>query len=525
MTDTFHFLGEPLLQFGHDQTAEDPHDGLALFGPAEPRAQLPDNIVIGTPQGIELWKEWCAAMNSPAACIDPGRHRAWPPFPGYDVAFGAKWPNPIRSYPIDAGLLSEASRKADKFDRAFAVANRYMEPLDRLSKLDARPALAICVVPDEVYENCRPNSSVAFAKRSDAARTKVEVTFIKQAIEDRNSGQARMFDDEDPSVAAALEEMDEFEEARGLSPDFRRQLKARMMAHELPVQIIKESTLRITPQVRNGEPGTNPLSDRLWNFGTAIFYKCGAKPWKTPWAREGVCYVGLAYKLTEDGRNACCAAQMFLDSGDGVVFVGEFGPWYSKDRGEFHLPPGKAEALLRGVIETYRQEDGRPLKEIFLHARSGIDPEEFEGFRRACPPDVNLVAIRVRQDRGGLRLYRYDENPNTAKRGQHPVQRGVFWQRSARHGLLFTNGFKPRIGTYDGFEVPVPLAITIQHGDGDLVQVARDVLGLTKLNYNSCQLGEGQPITVKYSDRVGEILLANPGLAPDKWKHNFKYYA
>ena len=46
MTSTFHFLGEPLLEFGHGQTAEDPHDGLSLFGPAEPRSQLPDNIVI-----------------------------------------------------------------------------------------------------------------------------------------------------------------------------------------------------------------------------------------------------------------------------------------------------------------------------------------------------------------------------------------------------------------------------------------------------------------------------------------------
>jgi hypothetical protein len=525
MTDSFHFLGEPLLEFGQGQTAEDPHDGLALFGPAEPRAQLPDNIVIGTPQGVALWQDWCAALNAPSACVDPGRHRAWPPFPGFDIAFGSNWPSPVRSYSIDPTQLSEASRKADKFDRAFSVANRYLEPLDRISRLDTRPALAICVVPDEVYENCRPNSSVAIAKQSDSARSRVELTFLKQALHDRKSGQGRMFDDEDPVVSGALEEMDEFEEARGLSPDFRRQLKARMMAHELPVQIIKESTLRITPQVRNGEPGTNPLSDRLWNFGTAVFYKCGAKPWKTPWAREGVCYVGIAYKLTEDGRNACCAAQMFLDSGDGLVFVGEFGAWYSKDRGEFHLPPEKAEALLRGVIKTYQQEDGRPLKEIFLHARSGIDPEEYAGFLRACPDGVNLVAIRVRQDRDGMRLYRYDENPNVTKRGQHPVQRGVFWQRSPRHGLLFTNGFKPRIGTYDGFEVPVPLAITIQHGEGSLLQVAKDILGLTKLNYNSCQLGEGQPITVKYSDRVGEILLANPNLPSAKWKHNFKYYA
>lgn len=521
MNDIFHFLGEPLLEFGLGQTAEDPHDGLALFGPAEPRAQLPDNIVIGTPQGIELWREWCAALNAPAACIDPTRHRAWPPFPGFDVAFGARWPSPARSFSVDAARLSEASRKADRYERAYAVANLYIETVDRMAKLDARPALAICVVPDEVYENCRPQSHVPVAERSDVARTKAAEKGLQQAVAERKSPQDRLFADEEPFV----DEVDQFETARSLSSDFRRQLKARMMEHELPVQIIKESTLRVTPQVRNGERGTNPLSDRLWNFGTAIFYKCGAKPWKTPWAREGVCYVGLAYKLTEDGRNACCAAQMFLDSGDGVVFVGEFGPWYSEERGEFHLPPAKAEALLRGTIETYKQEDGRALKEIFLHAQSGIDLKEYEGFQRACPEGVNLVAIRVRQDRAGLRLYRYDANPNVSKRGQHPVQRGVFWQRSECHGLLFTNGFKPRIATYDGFEVPVPLAITVQHGNADLLQVAKDILGLTKLNYNSCQLGEGRPITVKYSDRVGEILLANPGVPSHKWKHNFKYYA
>ena len=98
------------------------------------------------------------------------------------------------------------------------------------------------------------------------------------------------------------------------------------------------------------------------------------------------------------------------------------------------------------------------------------------------------------------------------------------WQRTLRHGLLFTTGFKSRIATYDGWEVPVPLSITIQHGTADLAQVAKDILGLTKLNYNACQPGESQPITVKYSDRIGEILLANPELPRKDWRHNFKYY-
>lgn len=137
---------------------------------------------------------------------------------------------------------------------------------------------------------------------------------------------------------------------------------------------------------------------------------------------------------------------------------------------------------------------------------------------------MKLVGIRVRKDRTGPRLFRHDEHPEPARRGKHPVLRGTFWQRTRRHGLLFTTGFKPRIATYDGWEIPVPLSITVQHGDADLLQVARDILGLTKLNYNACQPGESQPITVKYSDRIGEILLANPEVPRESWLHNFKFY-
>jgi hypothetical protein len=519
VSDKFHFLDEPELSFGEGQLAHDPHDGLALFGPSEQRRALPDHVVIGTPSGIERWRSWSQALNAPANCEDIIRQRPWPPYPGFDVAFGAPWPMPAREYPLDEKQLHDAAHRSDRHQRAYSVTNLYLDTVDRIEKLDARPALAVCVVPDEVYENCRPKSYVK--EVSDTRKTDDQRAFLRRALNDHRSGQSRMFDEDDESYSAIPTSLNQY----GLSPDFRRQLKGRMMEHDLPVQIVRESTLLITESVRRGEKGDNPLSDRLWNMATALFYKSGFKPWKTPWAREGVCYVGLAYKKGErDNRTACCAAQMFLDSGDGIVFVGDFGPWYSDESREFHLSAQAAEKLLRGTINTYQQQDGRPLTEIFLHARSGIDATEYQGFLKACPPGVKLVAIRVRQDRGGPRLYRHDEQSDVSKRGQYPVLRGVFWERTSRHGLLFTTGFKPRIASYDGWEVPVPLTITLQHGEADLVQVARDILGLTKLNYNACKLGESQPITVKYSDRVGEILLANPELPPEKWRHNFKYY-
>lgn len=70
--------------------------------------------------------------------------------------------------------------------------------------------------------------------------------------------------------------------------------------------------------------------------------------------------------------------------------------------------------------------------------------------------------------------------------------------------------------------VPAPIRIDIQHGAADIRQVAQDILGLTKLNYNACRAGDAMPVTVKFSDRVGEILVANPTVT-ERQPH-FRYY-
>ena len=98
---------------------------------------------------------------------------------------------------------------------------------------------------------------------------------------------------------------------------------------------------------------------------------------------------------------------MFLDSGDGIVFLGEYGPWYSPEERLFHLSKNAAKKLLNGVLETYHQLEGKKLTEIFLHSRSSINNEEFAGYRQACPEGVRIVCVKVRLDRyKGLRLYR-----------------------------------------------------------------------------------------------------------------------
>ena len=110
------------------------------------------------------------------------------------------------------------------------------------------------------------------------------------------------------------------------------------MQYGIPLQILRESTLRLTNDSPFGERSLTPLSDRMWNIGTTLYYKCGGKPWRLVTARDGVCYIGIAFRQAdaeEKGDTACCAAQMFLNTGDGIVFLGEYGHGIHRKRNNF----------------------------------------------------------------------------------------------------------------------------------------------------------------------------------------------
>ena len=493
-------LHEPTLEFRYGQQVTDPRDGLSLFGPYDADAPgHPGAIsygVVGTKQGIELFSAWSSAMISAWTEAPKNRHRLWPPYPGFQAAFASDWRSePVWKHQLDSQTLKDVANRHDPHERVYLTVNHYLSAFQDLQKLDEHISVMVCVVPDEIYQTCRIKSRV-----TQPTGEKMD----KRRRESRKQGQLEIFSQYEPK---------QYE----LSTDFRRQLKARTMAYNVPIQIIRESTLRLNDENQFGLRPLTPLSNRMWNLSSALYYKGGGKPWKLATAREGVCYVGLAFRRTDanDGaKSAACAAQMFLDDGDGVVFLGNYGPWYSPKDHQYRLSAEAAHDLLKGALETYEQLHGKTLTEVFLHSRSDISTEEFEGYRSAASGRLKVVGIRVRPCYTGPRLYRPDK--------KWPVIRGTLWQHSPTRGYLFGSGFKPRLGTYDGWETPVPLQIDIQHGDADIVNVACDILGLTKLNYNTCNAGDTQPVTVGFSDAVGEILVSNPTITDRR--PTFRFY-
>ncbi|WP_245372321.1 hypothetical protein [Rhizobium leguminosarum] len=90
--------------------------------------------------------------------------------------------------------------------------------------------------------------------------------------------------------------------------------------------------------------------------------------------------------------------------------------------------------------------------------------------------------------------------------GNYPVMRGTFVELDGK-GLLYTNGSIPYYGTYPGQYDPRPfLLCPHKSSDSTVAQIAKDVLSMTKINWNSTQMNQKLPIPIRAARKVGEVL-------------------
>ncbi|MGI8744435.1 MAG: hypothetical protein ACR2NN_18055 [Bryobacteraceae bacterium] len=480
-------LPEPKLEFRFHQAVEDPRDGLTLFGPLD--KGKPYGIragVIGTQTGLDLFRRWVQHIQRPV--FPPKPQAARPNFPGFEAAFGIQWDaESVIEIAVDVAEIRKYLYLDDKYQRVFGTVEVFSSRiLETSSEDESKVDLWFVVIPDEIKKYCRPKSTVEASVRQ---RADIRIP----------SGYARRLQRE-PSL---FEEENRAAIAYEYDVNFHNQLKARLLDDRIVTQIVRESVLANTSEYDGG--GAILRSAIAWHISTAAFYKSGGRPWKVANVREGVCYVGLVFKQetrSDDARTACCAAQMFLDSGDGVVFKGNIGPWYSPKSGDFHLGREAAKSLTAQAVKAYclHSEGHKPPKEMFLHGQTWFGEEEWAGFKDGVPAETNLVGVRIREDRD-IKLYRC---------GQNPVLRGLAYMRSNESASLWTRGWIPRMQTYPGREVPNALSIEVCRGEADIHVVLRDIMSLTKLNFNACNFADGRPITLKFSNAVGEILTAGP---------------
>ena len=502
------YIDEPKILFGHGQKMEDPREGLAFFGPLEPKLREIRSGVVGTRGALEKFKAYVRRIQKP---VYNANEVTRPFFPGFEAVFGCKWdPDAVLFKEVAEKEIDEALAHKSNNVRTFDVVSIFLKRIKSAADDDERVDVWFVIVPDKVYTYCRPNSPAPNG-------CELKIPLLSKAKAKIFVSENWLFDflrKEDDAKTAEKEKYD-------YDAQFHDQFKMRLLPMLQATQILRESTLDWRNYVRSdGKPirDFSRIEGHLaWTLSTAAYYKAGGKPWQLSDVRPGVCYLGLVYKKYEyskDERNACCAAQMFLDNGDGTIFRGELGPWYNPKTREFHLDATEARALIGKAITSYYEKMGEYPKELFIHARTRFGKDEWRAFTEALPPTTKIVGVSI-TPKPLFKLYRQDS--------RYPIMRGLAAVFSVRWGMLWTVGFVPHIQTALGLETPSPLDIRIDKGEADITVVLKDILALTKLNYNACQYGDGLPVTLRFADSVGNILTAsarqvsNPPLA-------FKYY-
>lgn len=496
-------LDEPSLLFKYDQALADPRDGLTLFGPLD--SGKPYGIrwgVIGLPASIETMLLWVKRIQRPV--LNPRNDLARPPFPGFKEVFGISWSTePVHRIDLSKNKLQRIAYLDDPYKRVYQTVELYSQPIiENIRQEDIRPDIWFVLIPEFVYTNCRP---LSYLTPEERIPTNPEI----------QPADARMIE----LQPFLFKEAKELAKPYAYELNFHHQLKARLLSHDAPTQIIRDWKIQWVEEDDNEKQDGRIAgleSAIAWNIATATFYKAGGRPWKLGAGRDGVCYMGLVFKRDEKYHNprvACCAAQMFLDSGDGVVFKGAVGPWYHGKRGHFHLSRQAASEVAHMCVKAYKDRtDGQAPSELFIHGRVRFDDAEWEGFVDGAGASTKLVGVRIEENRN-LKVFR---------QGKYAILRGQFHAFSDRIGYLWTRGFVPRLRSYPGREVPNALEIEICRGDASLETVAKDILALTKLNYNSCIFADGFPVTLKFANAVGEILTAGPqetSIPPLPFKH------
>lgn len=280
--------------------------------------------------------------------------------------------------------------------------------------------------------------------------------------------------------------------------DLRRAIKAMAMKYKIPTQLADQKTIEFR------DPD-NPAKI-AWNFFTGLYFKAGGAPWGPIGLTPGSCYMGISFYRGLGSANPkmfTSLVQAFDEHGEGLVFRGpdfEWNPQEHESRSPY-LKLEDAYKLVEFALQKYCAEMKQLPSRVVVHKSSRWVTEEKAGFREGLRDKVGRYDLVALQRQNTVRLI------TTSK---YPPLRGTRFTVGDLD-YLYTTGFVPELGQFHGMHVPAPLLIA-DHAGSDTPRdlLIKEILILTKMNWNAARLGGLMPITLRFARKVSDIMKEIP---------------
>ncbi|MFL0102010.1 SIR2 family protein [Tenacibaculum maritimum] len=307
--------------------------------------------------------------------------------------------------------------------------------------------------------------------------------------------------------------------------DLHDYIKAFCAEKKVTSQLIREKTII-----------DNSLQCQInWWLSLSFFVKSFRTPWVINKTDNTTAFAGIGYsvesKKEDKGHVILGCSHIYNSNGEGLKYklskINDKINWINRKP---HLSYDDAYEFGKNVINLFYESMNEVPKRVVIHKRTFYTEDERKGildslYDNQKIENVDLIEINFENN---IRYVSSKIKYGKAEIDGYSVSRGTCIQLNNREALLYGHGVipsakNPSYNYYPGGRyIPKPLRIIKHHGVGSLEQIANEILGLTKMNWNSLNMYSQLPATIDSSNRIAKIgkLIENR----DKIEYDYRYF-
>ena len=264
-------------------------------------------------------------------------------------------------------------------------------------------------------------------------------------------------------------------------------------AQFLPIEIVRDGKMQETGGAQEDK------ATQSWDLSVRLLHKAGLTPWRLADAVGDTCFVGVSlYQETQRASPHAWAslAHVVTDFGQGFFLKGDTFEWTPAKRREVtpQLDKERSAMLMSRVLETYRKNAGNLPGKVVVHKLSAYSEAE----RSSLEDSLQGIKQRALVSVGSSGMF-------FLRPGRKPIFRGAAIPFGDKLGVVYTSGYIPFLKCSPGIRLPLPLEIAENWGTLTFQEAARDLLRLTKLDWNTSSFCTEIPVTLSSMTRAREI--------------------
>jgi argonaute-like protein implicated in RNA metabolism and viral defense len=241
---------------------------------------------------------------------------------------------------------------------------------------------------------------------------------------------------------------------------------------------------------------------------------------RTPWIlnsqEKNTAYAGIGYSITkshEKSEVVIGCSHLYDSNGQGLKYkLSKVDSYFLDSKRNPYLSYKDAFQFGVSIRELFYQSLDKIPERVVIHKRTRFTEDEINGIKaslnKAGIKKIDLVEISFEADVKFIAMGVYQDE---FRINGFPISRGTCIVTDKHTALLWTHGIvpsvkEPRRSFYlGGRSIPAPVKIVKHHGESNISTLANEILGLTKMNWNSLDLYSKLPSTIASSNQIARI--------------------